>query len=64
MCAGLASYIQAFSTLRTDINRKRWSARTCFRAPHKPFLLLSILGEWRRQTPKRHGIMPPVPLVF
>lgn len=36
-------YLQAFVNLRTDKNRKRWEARTCFRAPHKPFLLLSIL---------------------
>lgn len=36
-------YLQAFAKLRTDKNRQRWEARTCFRAPHKPFLLLSIL---------------------
>lgn len=36
-------YLYAFSTLRTDRNRNRWSAKTCFNAPHKPFLLLSII---------------------
>jgi putative restriction endonuclease len=36
-------YLQSFSKLRTDTNRNRWSAATCFKAPHKPFLLLSIL---------------------
>ncbi|MDH4207105.1 MAG: hypothetical protein OEV45_16415 [Desulfobacteraceae bacterium] len=28
---------------RTDKNRKRWSALTSYQAPHKPFLLLSIM---------------------
>jgi len=27
----------------TDKNRKRWSALTTYQAPHKPFLLLSIM---------------------
>jgi putative restriction endonuclease len=36
-------YLKGFSRLRTDKNRKRWSALTTYQAPHKPFLLLSIL---------------------
>jgi putative restriction endonuclease len=39
----LAQYLKSFSRLRTDKNRKRWSALTSFQAPHKPFLLLSIM---------------------
>jgi putative restriction endonuclease len=43
MCGKIDCYIKAFSELRTDKNKNRWSAATTFRAPHKPFLLLSIL---------------------
>lgn len=39
----LDRYRQAFSKLRTDVSRARWSARTCHRAPHKPLLLLSVM---------------------
>jgi putative restriction endonuclease len=39
----LQSYIHQFSHLHTNINRQRWSQTTYFRAPHKPFMLLSIL---------------------
>jgi putative restriction endonuclease len=39
----LARYLKSFSRLRTDKNRKRWSALTAYQVPHKPFLLLSIM---------------------
>jgi len=39
----LDKYLQMFANLRTDKNRKRWSALTCFQAPHKPFVLLSVM---------------------
>jgi putative restriction endonuclease len=39
----LAQYLKTFSCLRTYKDRKRWSAITAFQAPHKPFLLLSIM---------------------
>jgi len=39
----IEKYIQRFSKLNTDKGRHRWSAVTCHRAPHKPFLLLSIM---------------------
>jgi putative restriction endonuclease len=39
----LEQYLKNFSRLRTDKNRKRWSALTTHQAPHKPFLLLSIM---------------------
>jgi putative restriction endonuclease len=39
----LDKHIKSFSRLRTDKNRKRWSALTTHQAPHKSFLLLSIM---------------------
>ncbi|MDH4206234.1 MAG: hypothetical protein OEV45_11975 [Desulfobacteraceae bacterium] len=36
----LDQYLKSFSRLRTD---KRWSSFTTRQAPHKPFLLLSIM---------------------
>lgn len=36
-------YLKSFSRLRTDKNRKRWSSLTTHQAPHKPFLLLSVM---------------------
>jgi putative restriction endonuclease len=43
MCGKIDCFITAFSQLRTDKNRKRWTVATTHRAPHKPLLLLSIL---------------------
>ena len=43
----LQSYINQFAHLHTDTNRQRWTPATYFRAPHKPFLLLSILDLFR-----------------
>jgi putative restriction endonuclease len=39
----LEEFISKFSRLNTDRGRHRWFADTCHRAPHKPFLLLSIM---------------------
>jgi predicted restriction endonuclease len=39
----LEKYIKAFSNLRADKDRNRYPAITSHRAPHKPFLLLSIM---------------------
>ncbi len=36
-------YLHQLTRLRTDTNRTRWTEATAFRAPHKPFLLLSLL---------------------
>lgn len=41
--SNLQGYIHQFTHLHTDTNRHRWSESTHHRAPHKPFLLLSIL---------------------
>lgn len=38
-------YLYVFANLRTDKNQNRWSAETCYRAPHKPFLLLSVIDQ-------------------
>jgi putative restriction endonuclease len=39
----LAQHLKSFSRLTTYKDRKKWSALTSFQAPHKPFLLLSIM---------------------
>jgi putative restriction endonuclease len=39
----LKKYIHQFSHLRTDTNHNYWTPSTYFHAPHKSFLLLSIL---------------------
>ena len=39
----LDDYAIAFSRLRTDRGRDRYPAQTLHRAPHKPFLLLSVM---------------------
>ena len=39
----LDQYLKRFSRLRTHKDRKKWSALTTYLAPHKPFLLLSIM---------------------
>ena len=39
----LAKYLKSFSSLRTYKDRKKWSALTTYQAPHKPFLLLSVM---------------------
>jgi len=36
-------YLRMFASLRTDKNRKLWTALTCHQAPHKPFVLLSVM---------------------
>jgi putative restriction endonuclease len=39
----LDKYTRMFSNLRTDKGRNRYPAITMHRAPHKPFLLLSVM---------------------
>ncbi len=39
----LSHYLDKFRNLRTDKNRKTWTPLTTYRAPHKPFLLLSAI---------------------
>lgn len=42
-------YIEKIKRLRTDSNRKRWSSITFNRAPHKPFLLLSVIDLFAQE---------------
>ena len=39
----IETYLHRFSNLRTDKARNRYPAFTLHRAPHKPFLLLSVM---------------------
>ena len=39
----LEKYLQMFAKLRTDKGRDRYPQITYHRAPHKPFLLLSVM---------------------
>jgi len=39
----LEKYLQMFANLRTDRGRDRYPEFTHYRAPHKPFLLLSVM---------------------
>ncbi len=39
----MTDYLHQLTRLRTDTNRTRWTDATAHPAPHKPFLLLSIL---------------------
>jgi len=55
--------IHQFLKLRTAKNKKVWSALTCHRAPHKPFLLLSILDLIAQRKIKTNSIEPSYDLV-
>jgi putative restriction endonuclease len=39
----VVDYVKPFAKLRSDISPSRWTAGTNQRAPHKPFLLLSVM---------------------
>ncbi len=39
----LEKYLKSFSNLRTDKNHKRYPTIPDYRAPHRPFLFLSIM---------------------
>ncbi|PTN31762.1 hypothetical protein [Desulfonatronum sp. SC1] len=43
MASNPNNLLKYLTSLRTDKNRNRWTAGTNHRAPHKPFLLLSLL---------------------
>lgn len=59
----LDEYIQKFSNLNTDRGRHRWSALTANRAPHKPFLLLSVIDLFAQGEIKKNFIEPSYDLV-
>jgi putative restriction endonuclease len=54
----LKNYIHKLSNLRTDKNRNRYPAYTSHRAPHKPFLLLSIM-DLIAQGAITHNLIKP-----
>jgi putative restriction endonuclease len=56
-------YTEAFKKLRTDRNRTRWSPLTTYRAPHKPFLLLSVLDHIAQGLINSNLIAPDYELV-
>ena len=56
-------YIQAFSNLRTDKNRNRWTPLTCHQAPHKPFLLMSVMDNFAQGVIAENFIKPSFDLV-
>jgi putative restriction endonuclease len=56
-------YLKSFSRLRTDKNRKRWSALTTHQAPHKPFLLLSIMDLIAQGSITKNFIEPSFELL-
>ena len=49
--------------LKTDKNRTRWTPLTCNRAPHKPFLLLSVMDLFDQGLITRNFIEPSFELV-
>ena len=59
----LEKYLKSFSTLRTAKNKKGWSALTCHQAPHKPFLLLSIMDLIAQGQIRENFIEPSYELV-
>ena len=56
-------YLKQISRLNTDRNRKNWTAATCHRAPHKPFLLLSIMDLIAQEQISENFIEPSFELV-
>jgi len=56
-------YLKIFIRLRTYKDRKKWSALTAFQAPHKPFLLLSIMDLIAQGSITENFIEPSFELV-
>ena len=59
----LEEYLQQFAKLRTDRGRDRYPAITYHRAPHKPFLLLSVMDLIAQGRITRNLIEPSYELV-
>lgn len=45
-----SDYINAFTNLRSDASRTRWSELTKHRAPHKPLLLLAVIDMFGQES--------------
>jgi putative restriction endonuclease len=59
----IEEYLQIFAKLRTDKNSKFWSALTCYQAPHKPFVLLSVMDLIAQSQIVTNFIQPSLELV-
>lgn len=59
----LEKYIKKFASLRTDIGQHRYPALTMHRAPHKPFLLLSVMDLIAQGIVTENFIEPSLDLV-
>ena len=59
----LAQYLTRFSSLRTYKDRKKWLALTSYQAPHKPFLLLSIMDLIAQGSITKNFIEPSFDLL-
>ena len=55
--------LNQFTSLNTDRNRNNWTADTCHRAQHKPFLLLSVMDLIAQGQIKGNLIEPSFELV-
>jgi putative restriction endonuclease len=58
MCGRLDYYLQAFTQLNPNKNRKIWTEQTNYCSPYKPFLLLSILDHINSGEITRNFIEP------
>lgn len=59
----LEDYLHKFSSLRTDRGRNRYPAYTLYCAPHKPFLLLSIMDLIAQGSVTKNFIGPSFELL-
>jgi hypothetical protein len=59
----LEQYLQMFANLRTDRGRERYPEITYHRAPHKPFLLLSVMDLIAQGSITENLIEPSFELV-
>jgi putative restriction endonuclease len=59
----LGKYLKSSANLRTDRGRDRYPEITCHRAPHKPFLLLSIRDLIAQDRITKNLIEPSYELV-
>jgi hypothetical protein len=60
----LENYLQMFAKLRTDKGRDRYPEITNHRAPHKPFLLLSVMDLLAQGRITQNLIEPSYELGF
>jgi len=56
-------YLKKLADLRTDKNRSNWTGLTCHQAPHKPFLLLSVMDHFAQGLITENFVEPSFDLV-